>query len=101
VFHVALGGFDKIGDEVVSAFELDVNLGPGVVDLITEANQGVVDANHKENQQDHDSSNNDGSNCASHSGSPLIGCVWFGLLLGAFLEEIRNHKDNDTNGGKD
>ena len=31
---VSLDGFDEVGDEVDPALELDVDLGPGVLDLV-------------------------------------------------------------------
>jgi len=43
VGHIALGGFDEVGDEVVAAFELDVDLGEGVLEAVLESDQAVVD----------------------------------------------------------
>ena len=36
VFEVALGGFDQVGDEVVAALELNVDLGEGVFETVAE-----------------------------------------------------------------
>ena len=35
--HEALGGFDEVGDEVVAAFELDIDLGEGVFEAVSES----------------------------------------------------------------
>ena len=48
VLHVALGGLDEVGDEIVAALELDVDLGEGVFEAIAEGDEGVVDAGDPE-----------------------------------------------------
>ena len=57
VAGVALHSFDEIGDQVVAALELDVDVGPGVVALDLEANEAVVHADAEEHQQDEDDEN--------------------------------------------
>ena len=54
VLHVALGGLDEIGDEIVAALELDVDLGEGVFETVTETDEGVVDAGDPESGDEED-----------------------------------------------
>jgi hypothetical protein len=67
VLHVALSGFDKVGNQIVAAFQLDVDLRPGIINLIAKANQSIVDANHREDEQNKDYNDN---NRYPHSSSP-------------------------------
>jgi hypothetical protein len=39
VLQVALGGLDEIGDEVVAALELHIDLGEGVLEAVAEADE--------------------------------------------------------------
>ncbi len=41
---IALDGFNKVGDQVVAALELNVDLLPGVLDLVTQSDQAVLQA---------------------------------------------------------
>jgi len=59
VGHVVLDGLDEVGDEVVPALELHVDLAPGVVDLVAPAHQAVVDAGEDDPQDDEDHDDDD------------------------------------------
>jgi deoxycytidine triphosphate deaminase len=58
VLHVALGRFDEVGDEIVATFELDVDLGEGVFETVSQGDEGVVDAGDPEAEDDHDEEQN-------------------------------------------
>ncbi len=58
MFHVALGGLDEIGDEVVAALELHVDLRVGVFETVAQGDEGVVDAGDPEAEDDHDDEQN-------------------------------------------
>ena len=53
---VALDGFDEVRDEIEPALQLDVDLRPGVVDLVAAPDQAVVGADEDghDHQDDHD-----------------------------------------------
>src|SRR5690242_9622373 len=51
---VAFHGFDEIGDEVIAALELHVDIGPGVIALHAEANQSVVEKDNHEGEHGDD-----------------------------------------------
>ena len=44
VLHVALSGLDEVGDEIVTALELNIDLGEGVLEAIAKGDEAVVDA---------------------------------------------------------
>ena len=46
--HVAFHGFDEIGDQVVAALELHIDLRPGVVHVVAQPHQAVVDRDEPE-----------------------------------------------------
>ncbi len=50
---VALHRFHQVGDQVVAALELHVDIGPRVVTLYFEADQAVVHADDENHGQDH------------------------------------------------
>src|SRR5882724_3975784 len=54
---VAFDGFDEIGNEVVAALELDVDIGPGVVGLDFETDEGVVHADEDDDGEDDQAKN--------------------------------------------
>ena len=56
---VAFDGFDEIGNQVVAALELNINVGPGVVALDFQADQAVVHADAEKHQQDKDDQQDD------------------------------------------
>ena len=58
MFHVTLGGLDEIGDEVVAALELDVDLGEGVFEAIAKGDEAVVDAGDPEAGDEEDGEDN-------------------------------------------
>src|SRR5262249_2114872 len=58
VSGVAFDGLDEVGNEIVAALELHVDVGPGVVALHFEAGPAVVDSDSDKNEQD-DSAEND------------------------------------------
>ena len=51
---VALHRLDQVGDEVVAALELHVDLGPGVLDPVPQLDQAVVHDDDDEHDQDDD-----------------------------------------------
>jgi hypothetical protein len=63
---VALDGLDEVGDEVVAALELDVDLAEGVVGIDAPADQRVVHADENQ-QQDQENAAYGGRNYPSHS----------------------------------
>ena len=48
---IAFDGFHKVGDQIVAALELHVDVRPSVVTLDFEADQAVVHADEEDNQQ--------------------------------------------------
>ena len=59
VGHVVLDGLDQVGDEVVAALELHVDLAPGVVHLVAALHQAVVHARQNGHDHDHDDDEDD------------------------------------------
>ncbi len=60
VLGVALDGLDQVGNEVVAAAELDVDLGPGVVAAVPQGDQTVVHADgHEGDGHDDDEQENE------------------------------------------
>ena len=55
---IALDGFDEIRNQIVTALELHVDVRPGVVALNFEADQAVVHADEKKDQEHEDAQNN-------------------------------------------
>jgi hypothetical protein len=53
MFHVPLGNLDKVGDEVIAALQLDVDLGKRVLEAVAEGDERVVDARDPK-AEDHD-----------------------------------------------
>lgn len=69
VFGVAFDGFDEIGDEVVSAFELGVDSGPRFAALVAEAHQAVVSGDEPD-QEDSKSISSNPKNSVTRSKKP-------------------------------
>ena len=65
--RVALHGFDEVRDEVVAALELDVDLGPSVVDTVPQPDEPVVQDDERQPEQDgdHDRDDDPGLRCDS------------------------------------
>ena len=67
VLQVALGGLDKVGDQVVAALELDVDLREGVHEAVAQLHETVVgtdDVEHDEGrngEEDEGRKNHDGN----------------------------------------
>src|SRR5664280_872201 len=61
---VALHGFHQVGDKVVAAFQLHVDIGPGVVGADLQLHQTVVNADQRERDDGQYGDNNDDSNHA-------------------------------------
>src|SRR6266508_1133445 len=57
---VALDGLDQVGDQVVTALELHVDLAPRVVDMVPPPNQAVVDQHGHDQQHDDDRHDDEG-----------------------------------------
>jgi hypothetical protein len=57
VGHVFFGYFNKIGDKIMTALELNIDLGKRVFVPVPAGNQPVVDADNHENQQYNESHN--------------------------------------------
>src|SRR4029077_19527253 len=70
--RVAFYGLDEIGNQVVAALELDINVGPGVVALHPQTHQAVVQAD----DEDHDQRDDDQEN--PHGLPPQF--AWIGSL---------------------
>ena len=47
MFHVAFYGFDEVRYEVVASGELDVNLGKGILDAISQVDEIIIDRDSK------------------------------------------------------
>ena len=71
MLDVAFGRFNQIGDQVISAFELDVDLRKRIFVTVPKRHQAVVNADHNDDGQQNDSTDN---NCCSH----FILLVWVG-----------------------
>jgi hypothetical protein len=85
MLHVTFGGFDKVRNQIVPAFKLDVDLRPRVIDLIPQADQRVVDADHEKYQQNRNNDDNDQHYCRkSHRLSPLSTAPEFTLTRISF-----------------
>ena len=50
--RITLDRFDQIRDQVVAPFQLNIDLGPGVVHPVPQFDQAVVDANDRQHQDD-------------------------------------------------
>jgi hypothetical protein len=70
VLEVALGDFDEVGDEVVTALQLDVDLGEGVLEAVAEGDEAVVDAGDEEggDQRETEESDEDDDEGDGHDG---------------------------------
>jgi hypothetical protein len=49
--HITFGGLDEIGNQIMPALYLHINLRPVIVNLIAKPNQRVINAYHKKNEQ--------------------------------------------------
>ena len=54
MLHVALGRLDQVGDQVVAALELHVDLGERVLEAVARTDQAVVHRNHEPDGEDND-----------------------------------------------
>ena len=69
MLHVALGNLDEVGDEVVAALELDVDLGERVLEAVAEGDEGVIDARDPEAEDnDEGDENTEDDKCSTHGG---------------------------------
>ncbi len=68
VMEIALHGLEKVRNEVVTPFELDVDLGEGVVHSLTHRHQLVVDPDSERGE--HGGENEDDDECP-HGGIPF------------------------------
>ena len=59
MLEVALGGFDEVRDEIVAAFELNIDLREGVFEAVPERHEMVVLADDKEQEKPRDHGQND------------------------------------------
>ena len=48
---VCLHTGNQIGDEVVAALEFSVDVGPGVLNVITNGDEAIVDSDHEDQWQ--------------------------------------------------
>ena len=69
VGHVALDGFDEVGNQVVAALELHVDLRPGVVDEVAQVDETVVDGDEPEDEGDENTKENENG---GHGGFPFV-----------------------------
>jgi hypothetical protein len=51
--HVAFGGLDQIGDEVMPSFQLHIDLRELIFEIIAEGNQPIVNANSHATEDEH------------------------------------------------
>jgi hypothetical protein len=56
---VALDGFDEVRDEIDSSFQLDVDLRPGIANLVAPTDQSVVTRNQHDNEYNYDDDHDD------------------------------------------
>jgi hypothetical protein len=98
--HVTLGGFDKVGDQVVTAFELDIDLSERVLESILQRDQIVVQANEVHQEENNDGPNGKQSNHKSgHSRYLLLSLYtkwdanWFTAQIKAIAMIVM---DSDT-----
>ena len=67
MLHVAFRDFNEIGDEVVAAFELDVDLGERVFETVAELDEFIVDASDPEAEHENEGKENaEGDECGDH-----------------------------------
>ena len=71
--HLTLHRRDQIGDQVVAALQLDVDLFPGVRDLVLERDQVVVapDRPDRRDEREHDQEQKTASECGHLQSTPL------------------------------
>ena len=81
VLGVTLDGLDQVGDQIVPALELHVDLRPGVLDLVAPADQAVVRRDQVDDHQQDDDDDHDGE---PHSGASVP--VVYGMALELSLE---------------
>ena len=60
---VGLGRFHQVGNQVVAALELNINLGKSVLELVSQGYQAVVDKHDVDNNN---CNNNQADQCGSH-----------------------------------
>src|ERR1700730_10809750 len=99
VASVALYGFDEVGDQVVAALELDVNVGPGVVALDFQAHQAVVHADADEHQQDKDDENNYACHRPTSQSGDLDDCDTTNIRVGPRGVKQLGRADLHSRGG--
>jgi len=58
VAHVAFDRGHQVGDKVVAALKLDVDVGPGLFGALHQADKAVVDRNHPDQKQHRHRDNN-------------------------------------------
>ena len=49
--HITFCGLNEVWYQVVPTFELDINLRPGIGNLIAQSDKGIIQPNYKYNQQ--------------------------------------------------
>jgi hypothetical protein len=57
MLHVALGDFDQIRNQVITAGELDIDLGKGILEGVAGGDQSVIGGDQE--QHDHDDDDQD------------------------------------------
>jgi hypothetical protein len=55
---VAFDGLDQIGNEIVALFELNVDVGKGLVGPLAHSDEAVVDADRPDHEDDNDAKDN-------------------------------------------
>src|SRR5258706_39645 len=63
VLRVALDRLHEVGDQVVAALELHVDLGPRVLGLVPAADQAVVHPGHRQDEDDDEQSDPERDDC--------------------------------------
>jgi hypothetical protein len=68
MFHVPFGDFHQIGNEIVAALELDVDLSEGIFESIAQRDEGVVDARDRQAENnDNDEQNSEDDQDSTHN----------------------------------
>jgi hypothetical protein len=70
---IPLDGLHEVADEVVPPFELDVDLGPGLLDEVAELDEAVVGAEEPEDEPQDDDAEDDERD--GHARLPCCRCV--------------------------
>ena len=74
MLEVALGGFDEIGDKIVAALELDVDLGEGVFEAVAQGDEAVVNGDGPQAEDHEEKEQNTEDDEGGHDVKGISGC---------------------------